>query len=93
MELKAMLEAAGADLPEGYRCVFVLREIEAMSVAETAEALEIGEATVKTRHWRARRLLRTALAPEFRGAIANSFDFAGVGCARLTEAVVERCCG
>ena len=74
MELRAMLEKAVADLPEAYRCVFVLRDIEAMSVAEAAEALEVPEATIKTRHWRARRLLRTALAPEFRDACACSVD-------------------
>ncbi len=90
MELKALLERAVANLPEAYRCVFVLREIEGMSITETAQALDVAEATVKTRHWRARRQLRAALAPEFTSVFAASVEFAGADCERLTERVLSR---
>jgi RNA polymerase sigma-70 factor (ECF subfamily) len=89
-ELKSLLEQAVARLPEAYRCVFVLRDIEGMSIADVAAALEIPEATVKTRQWRAKRRLRVALEPDFRGALGESVDFAGADCARLTERVLEQ---
>jgi RNA polymerase sigma-70 factor (ECF subfamily) len=69
--------------------VFVLHEIEGVSVEETAEALDIPTGTVKTRLMRARRKLQQALAPEVRGALTGTFPFAGADCARLTERVMR----
>jgi RNA polymerase sigma-70 factor (ECF subfamily) len=89
-ELKNLLEQAVAGLPEAYRCVFVLRDVEGLSIADVAAALGIPEATVKTRQWRAKRRLRVALEPDFRGALGESVDFAGADCARLTERVLEQ---
>ncbi len=89
-ELGSRLEQAMAGLPEAYRCVFVLRDIEGMSIAEVAAALEIPEATVKTRQWRAKRRLRVALEPDFKGALGVSIDFAGADCARLTQRVLDQ---
>lgn len=87
-QLRSMLERAIADLPESFRTVFVLHEIEGVSVEDAAQALEIPTGTVKTRLMRARRKLQQALAPEVRTALTGTFPFAGVDCARLTERVV-----
>ncbi|HEX2802629.1 MAG TPA: RNA polymerase sigma factor [Sphingomicrobium sp.] len=87
-QLRILIEQAVAELPDGFRSVFVLREIEGLSIEETAEALEIRPATVKTRLHRARAKLQQALAPEVRGALQGSFPFAGADCAALTERVM-----
>jgi RNA polymerase sigma-70 factor (ECF subfamily) len=87
-QLRAILERAIADLPENFRTVFVLHEIEGLSVEDAAQALEIPPGTVKTRLMRARRKLQQALAPEVRTALTGTFPFAGADCARLTERVI-----
>lgn len=87
-QLRSILERAVSDLPENFRTVFVLHEVEGLSVEDTAEALEIPTGTVKTRLMRARRKLQQALAPEVRTALTGTFPFAGADCARLTERVV-----
>ncbi len=87
-QLRALLERAIGDLPDVFRHVFVLREVEGLSVEETAEALAIVPATVKTRHLRARRRLQEALAPEVKAALTGTFPFAGADCARMTERVL-----
>ena len=88
-QLRSMLERAIAELPENFRTVFVLHEIEGDSVEDTAQALEIPTGTVKTRLMRARRKLQQSLAPEVRNALTGTFPFAGADCARLTEQVVN----
>lgn len=60
-ELKGVLEKAVTDLPDKYRMVFVMREVQEMSTLETAEALNLGESNVKIRLSRAKELLRTSL--------------------------------
>ena len=87
-QLRQLIERAVADLQDGFRSVFVLRDIEGLSVEETAEALGIPPATVKTRLHRARAKLQEALAPEVKGALCGSFPFAGAECAALTERVM-----
>ena len=87
-QLRSILEGAISDLPENFRTVFVLHEIEGVSVEEAAQALEIPTGTVKTRLMRARRKLQQALAPEVRTALTGTFPFAGLDCARMTERVV-----
>ncbi|HEX6374680.1 MAG TPA: RNA polymerase sigma factor [Allosphingosinicella sp.] len=91
-QLRRLLEGAIANLPESFRVVFVLREIEGMRVDEAAEALGIPPATVKTRHLRARRRLQEALAPEVSTALSGTFPFAGADCAAITERVVRAWC-
>jgi RNA polymerase sigma-70 factor (ECF subfamily) len=86
--LRSILEQAIAALPEGFRTVFVLHEIEGLSVEDAASALDIPTGTVKTRLMRARRKLQQALAPEVRAALTGTFPFAGADCARLTEQVL-----
>jgi RNA polymerase sigma-70 factor (ECF subfamily) len=87
-QLRSILERAIADLPENFRTVFVLHEIEGVSVEDAAETLDIPTGTVKTRLMRARRKLQQALAPEVRTALTGTFPFAGLDCARLTERVI-----
>ena len=88
-QLRRLIEGAVADLPDAFRSVFVLREVEGLSVEETAEALDIPQATVKTRLHRARAKLQQALAPEVQGALTGSFPFAGADCAALTGRVLK----
>jgi RNA polymerase sigma-70 factor (ECF subfamily) len=87
-QLRTILERAIADLPENFRTVFVLHEIEGASVEDAAQALGIPTGTAKTRLMRARVKLQQALAPEVRSALTGTFPFAGLDCARLTERVV-----
>ena len=87
-QLRRLLEHAIAGLSEKFRTVFVLREVEGLSVEDTAEALAIPSATVKTRLLRARRKLQDALAPEVQGALTGTFPFAGADCAAMTERVM-----
>ena len=61
-EMRALLERKLDEMPEVFRVVFVLRSVEEMSVEETAQCLGIPEATVRSRHFRARSLLRESLA-------------------------------
>ncbi len=89
-QLRLIIERSVADLPDNFRSVFVLREIEGLSVEETAVALGIEPATVKTRLHRARAKLQESLAPEVKGALTGSFPFAGADCAALTERVMAR---
>ena len=89
-QLRRLLERAVAGLPEIFRTVFVLREIEGLSVEDTSEALEIPAATVKTRLLRAKRRLQEALAPEVHEALTGTFPFAGADCAALTKRVMDR---
>ena len=91
-QLRGLLESAIAGLPAGFRLVFVMRDIEGMSVEETADALGLVPATVKTRHLRARRRLAEALDPEIRSVLTGTFPFAGADCAGMTEEVVRRYC-
>lgn len=87
-QLRGLLEQAIAGLPDAFRLVFVLRDVEGLSVEETAEALAILPATVKTRHLRARRRLQQALAPDVKAALTGTFPFAGADCAALTARVM-----
>jgi RNA polymerase sigma-70 factor (ECF subfamily) len=87
-QLRRILERAIGGLPENFRTVFVLHEIEGLSIDDAAQALDIPTGTVKTRLMRARRKLQQALAPEVRSALTGTFPFAGLDCARMTERVL-----
>ena len=89
-QLRRLIERAVGDLPEAFRTVFVLREIEGLSVDDTAEALGVPAATVKTRLLRARRKLQSMLAADVHAALSGTFPFAGSDCAALTERVLAR---
>ena len=85
-----LLEAAIAKLPESYRVVFMLREVEGLSVEETAEVLQIPRETVKTRLARARRKLQQELDSKLRNALHDTFSFAGSDNDALTERVLAK---
>lgn len=89
-ELQRLLEAAIDALPEPFRAAFVLREVEQLSVAETAACLGIEPATVKTRVHRARRLLQRNMTAELAGLLPRTFAFDGARCDRLVARVFER---
>ena len=88
-EIRAMLERKLDQLPEDFRTVFVMRAVEELSVEETAVTLGIPEATVRSRHFRARSLLRESLAQEFDIAERDLFDFGGAHCDRIVAGVVQ----
>ena len=89
-EIRRLLEQAIDGLPEPFRLVFVLRDVEEMSVEETATHLGLRPETVKTRLFRARRLLRRALDEHLALTLRDTFPFAGARCARITDAVLSR---
>jgi RNA polymerase sigma-70 factor (ECF subfamily) len=89
-ELQAAIERAVDSLPPLYRSVFVMREVEDLSVAETAECLGITPETVKTRFHRARALLRSRLERTVGYATSNAFSYLGPRCDRMTVSVMER---
>jgi RNA polymerase sigma-70 factor (ECF subfamily) len=89
-ETRRLLEAKIDDLPDGFRAVFMLRAIEDLTVEETAVALDIPEATVRTRFFRARGMLREALSREIDLAHADAFSFLGERCDRIVANVMAR---
>lgn len=91
-QIRRLLEEAIGRLPDDFRLVFVLRDIEGLSVEEAAEVLGIPQPTVKTRHLRARRRLQSDLDPEIRTALEGTFPFAGVDCEALTQRILARFC-
>jgi RNA polymerase sigma-70 factor, ECF subfamily len=89
-EMRKLLEARIDALPNAYRSVFMLRAVEEYSVEETAAILQIPEATVRSRFFRARSLLREGLAAEADLATSEAFAFAGERCDRVVARVMER---
>jgi RNA polymerase sigma-70 factor (ECF subfamily) len=87
-EIRRILERRIDELPVAFRAVFVMREVEEMSVLETAECLGIPESTVRTRLFRARALLRESLARDLDHATVDLFSFAGERCDRIVAAVL-----
>ncbi|HEY7580078.1 MAG TPA: RNA polymerase sigma factor [Acetobacteraceae bacterium] len=89
-EIRRMLEQAIDALAPPYRVVFMMRVVEQMSIEETATALEIPAATVKTRLHRANERLRATIGDTFATVLEGAFPFGGTRCARLTDAVLAR---
>ena len=89
-EMRRILERRIDELPVAYRTVFVMREIEDMTVEETAQCLEIPSSTVRTRLFRARALLRASLSRDVDMATGDVFAFAGARCDRIVAAVLAR---
>lgn len=88
-QIRKLLEQAVAGLPDAFRTVFVLREIEGLSSEETAAILDVPVATVKTRLFRGRRKLQEMLAPDLGSVLTGTFPFAGADCAAMTERVLK----
>ena len=89
-EVRRMVERRIDTLPDLYRTVFVMRAVQEMSVEETAAALELPEATVRTRFFRARALLRGALETDMDQALIDAFAFDGERCDRIVAKVLAR---
>jgi RNA polymerase sigma-70 factor (ECF subfamily) len=89
-ETRRMLERRIDELPVAFRTVFIMREVEEMSVEETARCLSITPATVRTRLFRARALLRESLARDIDTATGDVFAFAGARCDRIVATVFAR---
>lgn len=89
-ELKSVLESLIDELPDPFRVVFVLREVEGLSTAETAASLSINEETVKTRLYRAKRLLRDQLDRRLGPASHEAFPFHLSRCDRVVAGVMQQ---
>jgi RNA polymerase sigma-70 factor (ECF subfamily) len=92
-ELIRLIEDAIDHLPDPYREVFVMREIEQMNQAETAECLGIKEETVKTRLHRARGHIETYLLERAGQGIRTAYAFGNSRCTRIVTIVLEELTG
>jgi DNA-directed RNA polymerase specialized sigma24 family protein len=89
--MKILLETAIAGLPQKYRAVYVLREVQQLSVAETAKCLGISTESVKVNLHRAREKLKATL---LRSAAAEElFGYPAKFCDRMTARVMQRVLG
>jgi RNA polymerase sigma factor (sigma-70 family) len=89
-QMRDLLERKVDELPESFRTVFVLRSVEELSVDETAGCLGIPEETVRSRHFRAKALLRDSLARELDLAERDLFEFGGPQCDQVVATVMAR---
>jgi RNA polymerase sigma-70 factor (ECF subfamily) len=89
-QIRRLIEQAIDELPEHFRLVFVMRDVEELSVEDTARLLGLRPETVKTRLHRARRLLRASLQSQLSTMLSDIFPFAGARCARIRDAVMAR---
>jgi RNA polymerase sigma-70 factor (ECF subfamily) len=89
-QARRLLETKIDELPDAFRTVFLLRAVEEMGVEEVALCLGIPEATVRTRFFRAKGLLREALSREIDFAFEDAFSFAGERCDRIVAGVLAR---
>ena len=87
-EVRRLLETHIDALPDSFRAVFVLRAVEELTVEETAAALGIPDATVRTRYFRARGLLREWMAGDIDTTRRDAFAFAGARCDRIVRKVL-----
>lgn len=88
LEVRELLENAIDTLPEGFRAVFVLRDVEGLSAEETADQLGIKPETVNTRLFRARRQMRERLAEQLMPTLGALFPFDGARCVHMADRVV-----
>lgn len=89
MQLRRLLEDCIDELPDAFRAVFVLRAVEQCSVDDTAEILDIPQATVKTRFHRARRLIRQRVLEHTDAAGIGVHEIAGHRCDAIVHKVME----
>jgi RNA polymerase sigma-70 factor (ECF subfamily) len=89
-----VLEAAVDTLPEKYRIVFMLRDIEGLSTSEPGEGLGLGDEAVEIHLHRARAMIRRAVTLRLRAVATRAFQFHATRCDRVVAAVsagVRRC--
>lgn len=89
-QMRVLLEHSIDQLPDAFRTVFMLRAVEEMSGEEVAACLDIPEATVRSRFFRARNLLRASLAQRVDIALEDAFAFDGERCDRIVAGVLAR---
>jgi RNA polymerase sigma-70 factor (ECF subfamily) len=89
-DLLRILQGAIDRLPEDFRQVFMLRGVEELTVAETAELLDLNPATVKTRFHRARRLLQQSLQRKLDDVVRDTFPLGGLRCDAIVGSVLAR---
>jgi RNA polymerase sigma-70 factor (ECF subfamily) len=89
-QIRSVLEQKVSELPEIFRVVFVLRSVEEMSVEEIAESLSIPPETVRSRHFRAKGILREALAKEIDLAEGEIYEFGGLHCDGIVASVLAK---
>jgi RNA polymerase sigma-70 factor (ECF subfamily) len=89
-ELGQLLEEAVLDLPEQYRTVIMLRDVEELTTAETAAALDLTEQNVKVRLHRGRAMMRDRLFARVGASGKNAFPFMGARCDRVVLGVFAR---
>lgn len=87
-EMLEMIERASDELPDTLRSVFMLRDVQELSGAETADCLGIAEGAVRVRLSRARALMRTCLGKQAEGLYKSSFEFAGERCDRIVNKIL-----
>ena len=89
-ELRQALEAAVDALPENYRLVFMLRDVEGLSTSEAGAGLGLGDEAVTTRLHRARVMIRRGLTARLGPAATGTFAFEAPRCDRVVAAVLAR---
>ena len=89
-QIRNLIEGAIDDLPEIFRVVFVMRDVEGLSIEETADFLGMPPATVKTRLHRARLQLRRALDEQLASTLTEAFPFDGKRCQQSADKVLAR---
>jgi len=89
-ELRRVLEDAVDTLPDSYRSVFMLRDIEGLSTQETGDGLGLGEEAVKTRLHRARAMIRQAVTARIGEVASGTFQFQAPRCDRVVAAVLAK---
>src|SRR6185436_20145451 len=89
-QMREVMERELAALPAAYRTVLVLREVEGLSTAETAECLSVSEDVVKQRLHRARGMVRAALERRAGETMGGIYRFGNERCDRVVAAVMAR---
>lgn len=89
-QVRELIEKQIDQLPDAYRTVFMLKGVQEMSAADVADALGIPEATVRTRFFRGKKLLREALAGQIDADLSGAFSFDGARCDRMVANVLRR---
>jgi RNA polymerase sigma-70 factor (ECF subfamily) len=87
-ELQRLLEDAVDSLPEPYRLVFMLRDVEGLSTSETGLALGLGDEVVRTRLHRARAMIRRVVTERFGPVVTGAFRFHAPRCDRVVAGVL-----
>jgi RNA polymerase sigma-70 factor, ECF subfamily len=88
--IRALLESVLDTLPEDYRIVLMLRDVEGLSASETAECLNLERRSLEARLFRARATLRKQLFASVVQAAPDAFPFQGARCDRVVETVLRR---